>query len=63
MRSMDSWSSFFVGDACDSDSDSETVGSKRCRDEGQRATRRLVRSKVIKCDLASLAASMSNHSA
>ena len=62
VRSNDSWNSLFGSDACDSDSDSETVGSKRGRDEGP-SSRRLVRSKVIKSDLASLARSMNAQSA
>ena len=62
VRSNDSWNSFFGADACDCDSDNETVGSKRGRDEGP-SSRRLVRSKVIKSDLASLARSMNARSA
>lgn len=63
VRSMDSWNSLFGGDS-DSDSDSDSLlGSKRGRDDAGASSRRLVRSKVIKSDLNSLARSMAAQTA
>jgi hypothetical protein len=56
VRSIDSWSSF-LSDLEESSSQSD-LGSKRGRGDSRSSSRRLVRSKKIKSDLASLAHGM-----